>query len=86
MMYEAPRITDFGSIELRVHSAAFSGPDAEPDDAPSPASGGSDGGAFGLALGIGAAVLATIAGRNNESETAGALKTDEEEEVLKPYE
>jgi hypothetical protein len=85
MMYQAPRITDFGSIELRVHTQVlFSPNDRDTDQTEEPGPGAAPaaaGDAGGLALiGVAGSVIAAIAGRRNNQQEAGTGALEEEEE------
>ena len=84
MVYQAPRITDFGSVELRVHTQNFGSPNdhVEDGEGPPPEATSTDGGgSAGLGLiGVAGTLIAVMAGRRNEQQEAGAGAIEEEEE------
>ena len=73
-MYVAPRITDFGRIEVHTYAFPSSG-----DPAPAPeAGGGGSGGGIGLIGILGGAIA--LAGRGNNNESAVIVPPEEEAE------
>ena len=77
-MYAAPRVTDFGRIELYTH--ALPGSSNEVPDETTDFGGGGEGG-FGLVVGLLGGVIA-IAGRDGDNQPVAAVPPDEEEEKL----
>jgi hypothetical protein len=78
-MYESPRISDFGRIELHTYQAPGSADDESPDETPTAAVGGGAGAGVGLIGLIGGALV--LAGRSNEDQTTAVVPPGEEEKA-----
>ena len=79
VMYVAPRITDFGRIELHTHALPGSSPDFNEESA---IEGGGGGGGGGVGLGLIGLIggVAVLAGRGDNDQTEVTAPPDEEEE------